>query len=104
MRPYEGGAASARTETTPVTQPSSPAKNYTGASHSTPVLRTNKRWNRRPRPHPLRTTFLVTLGLTALCAGIVGLGLLAEHIPSTVFGLAVIAVGAVCGALLAAKA
>jgi len=52
----------------------------------------------------LRTTTVVALGLTALCAGIVGLGYLADHIPSIVFGLGIIAVGAVCGALLAARA
>jgi len=52
----------------------------------------------------LRTTAVVALGLTALCAGIVGLGYLADHTSSFVFGLGVIAVGAVCGALLAARA
>ena len=52
----------------------------------------------------LRTTTVVAIGLTALCAGIVGLGYLADHTSSAVFGLGVIAVGAVCGALLAARA
>ena len=52
----------------------------------------------------LRTTAVVALGLAVLCAGIVGLGYLADHIPSIVFGIGIIAVGAVCGALLAARA
>jgi len=62
----------------------------------------SRRWNRRHST--IRTTTVVALGLTALCAGIVGLGILADHIPNLVFGLGVIAVGAVCGALLAARA
>ena len=62
----------------------------------------SRRWNRRHST--IRTTALVALGLAALCAGIVGLGYLADHTSSFVFGLGVIAVGAVCGALLAARA
>ena len=50
-----------------------------------------------------RTTLLVTLGLLTLSAAIVGAGMLAEHIPSTVFGLGIVAVGIVCGAYLAVK-
>lgn len=47
MRAPRGGAARASTRTTPVEQPSSPAKNYTGVSHSTPetpVSCVQRRW------------------------------------------------------------
>ena len=40
----------------------------------------SRRWNRRHST--IRTTALVALGLTALCAGIVGLGYLADRIPA----------------------
>jgi len=52
----------------------------------------------------LRTTATVALGVAVVCAGIVGLGYLADHTSSFVFGLGIIAVGAVCGALLASRA
>ena len=56
------------------------------------------------RQSMLRTTAAVALGIAVVCAGIVGLGYLADHTSSLVFGLGIIAVGAVCGAWLAAKA
>lgn len=62
----------------------------------------SRRWNRRQSF--LRTTASVALGVAVICALIVGLGYLADHTSGAVFGLGIIAVGAVCGALLASRA